>query len=319
MITKAAEVLNGIVRRTPLLESERVNHFLGFRLLVKAECLQITGSFKIRGAYAKLSSLTDAQRKAGVVTFSSGNHGQGVAAAAASFGVPATVVMPSDAPITKLRNTQESGAHVVTYDRLTGDRAKIAQDIADKSGATVIPPYDDYVVMAGQGTIAIETIRQLSELATSLDFLVCPVGGGGLVAGIGTALAELSPLTAVCSAEPEDFDDTRRSIIARKRLENPPGGRSICDSIVTPTPGEKTFPINMKLLSLGIAVPEREVVAAMKLLAEEMKIIAEPGGAVAVAAAIAQRTKWGGKTVVAVVSGGNVDLSAWNEMVARAE
>jgi threonine dehydratase len=180
----------------------------------------------------------------------------------------------------------------------------------------VIPPYDDYVVMAGQGTIAIEIVRQLSELATPLDFLVCPVGGGGLVAGIGTALAELSPSTSVCSAEPEDFDDTRRSIIAGKRLENPLGASSICDSILTPMPGAKTFPINQKRLSFGLAVSESEVVSAIELLAEELKIVAEPGGAVAVAAALAQRGSWDGKTVVAVVSGGNVDLSVWRNLLA---
>ncbi|MCV3242117.1 threonine/serine dehydratase [Mesorhizobium sp. ZC-5] len=315
MIVHAARVLEGVTRLTPLLESELLNRRLGFRLLVKAECLQRTGSFKIRGAYVKIASLSKKQRAAGVVAFSSGNHAQGVAAAAAEMNVPSTIIMPQDAPAVKLRNTAQYGAKVITYDRATGDRAKIARDVAEQTGATLIAPYDDYVLMSGQGTVALEIVDQLAKLKTSADALVCPVGGGGLIAGIATAMAELSPATTVCAAEPEHFDDTRRSLIAGERVGNEPGYNSICDSIVTQIPGEKTFPINQKLVSLGYEASEADVIFAMRLLADEMKIVAEPGGAAAVAAVLRHREMWSGKTVVAVVSGGNVDLSAWREFL----
>ncbi|MES0213336.1 threonine/serine dehydratase [Mesorhizobium sp. M0028] len=311
MIVKAAQVLAGVARVTPLLESELLNRKIGFRLLVKAECLQRTGSFKIRGAYVKIASLTEGERAAGVVAFSSGNHAQGVAAAATEMGVPSTIVMPEDAPAVKLRNTAEYGSKVITYDRVTGDRAKIARDLAAETGATLIPPYDDYVLMSGQGTIGLEIAHQLAKLNTSADALVCPVGGGGLIAGIATAMADLSPATRICTAEPEHFDDTRRSLLAGERVGNEPGYDSICDSIVTQIPGEKTFPINKKLVAEGYAVSEADVIAAMRTLADDLKIVAEPGGAAAVAAVLRDREKWKGKTVVAVVSGGNVDLDTW--------
>ncbi|AYG64162.1 threonine/serine dehydratase [Rhizobium jaguaris] len=311
MILKASQVLAGVTRVTPLLESELLNRKIGFRLLVKAECLQRTGSFKIRGAYVKIASLSTEERAAGVVAFSSGNHAQGVAAAATEMGVPATIVMPEDAPAVKLRNTAEYGAKVITYDRVTGDRAKIARDIAAETGATLIPPYDDYVLMSGQGTIGLEVADQLAKLKTSADALVCPVGGGGLIAGIATAMAQASPGTKIYAAEPEHFDDTKRSLVAGKRIGNEPGHSSICDSIVTQIPGENTFPINQKLVAEGYAVSEADVIAAMHTLADDLKIVAEPGGATAVAAVLRDRKRWRGKTVVAIVSGGNVDLDTW--------
>lgn len=315
MIAKAARTLKGVTRVTPLLESELLNKRIGFRLLVKAECLQRTGSFKIRGAYVKIASLTDAERAAGVVAFSSGNHAQGVAAAASELGVASTIVMPDDAPAVKLRNTVEYGAKVITYDRVTGDRAKIARDVAEETGAVLVPPYDDYVLMSGQGTIGLEIANQLEQRNITADALVCPAGGGGLIAGIATAMRELAPETLVYSAEPENFDDTRRSLIAGERIGNEPGYDSICDSIVTQIPGEKTFPINKKLLAEGFSVSEADVVAAMQALANDLKIVAEPGGAAAAAAVLRNRERWKGKTVVAVVSGGNVDLDTFGDLL----
>ncbi|MCV9999496.1 threonine/serine dehydratase [Pararhizobium sp. YC-54] len=311
MISKAARTLKGVTRVTPLLESELLNKQLGFRLLVKAECLQRTGSFKIRGAYVKIASLTDQERSSGVVAFSSGNHAQGVAAAATELGVSSTIVMPDDAPAVKLRNTAEYGAKVITYDRITGDRAKIAQDVAEQTGAVLVPPYDDYVLMSGQGTIGIEIANQLSQRNISADALVCPAGGGGLIAGVATALKELAPETVIYSAEPDHFDDTRRSLAAGERIGNDPGHSSICDSIVTQIPGEKTFPINKSILAGGFAVSESDVYLAMQALADHLKLVSEPGGAAAVAAVMRDAEHWKGKTVVAVVSGGNVDLDTF--------
>ena len=308
MIARAAQVLDKVARVTPLVESELLNRELWLRLLIKAESLQRTGSFKIRGAFVKIASLSVEERAAGVVAFSSGNHAQGVAAAATAMGIRSTIVMPGDAPAVKLRNTIEYGARVVTYDRRTGDRAQIAADIAAETGATLIPPYDDYVLMSGQGTVGLETARQLAELGASADALICPAGGGGLIAGVATAFQQLSPSTAIFSAEPEHFDDTRRSLIAGERVANEPGHESICDSIVTQIPGDKTFSINRGLLAGGFAVSEASVIAAMRTVADQMKIVAEPGAATSIAAVSNNRSKWQGRTVVAIVSGGNVDL-----------
>jgi len=309
MIRKAEGVLEGVTRVTPLLESRLLNAQLGFRLLVKPECLQRTGSFKIRGAYTKIASLSEAERKAGVVAFSSGNHAQGVAASAAEMGVKATIVMPADAPEVKLRKTAEYGAEIITYDRETGDRAQIAREVSEKLGAVIVAPYDDYTLMSGQGTVGLEIAQQLAQMNVQADALVCPAGGGGLIAGVATAMAELLAQTEIYSAEPEHFDDTRRSLIAGERLGNEPGHQSVCDSIVTQIPGELTFPINKRLLAEGISVTEQSTLSAVQLLAGNMRILAEPGGAVAVAAAVGMQSKWAGKTVVAVVSGGNADLA----------
>lgn len=313
MIQDAAKVLNGVTVVTPLLESSLLNETLGFRLIVKAECLQRTGSFKMRGAYVKISSLTETERKAGVVAYSSGNHAQGVAAAAAAMNVDATIVMPADAPAIKLQNTASYGAHVITYDRATGDRAKIAQDVSKETGATLIPPYDDYVLMSGQGTVGLEIAQQLEQMDTLADVLICPVGGGGLIAGVATAMAALSPHTKIYASEPDNFDDTRRSLMLGQRVANEPGHDSICDSIVTQMPGVKTFPINHNYLKGGFSVSDDETIIAMKTLATELKLVSEPGAAVAFAAAMKNRQELSGKTVVVVVSGGNLDLDTYKK------
>lgn len=277
----------------------------------KRNAFSALAPFKIRGAYAKIASLTEAERAAGVVAFSSGNHAQGVAAAASELGVTSTIVMPDDAPAVKLRNTAEYGAKVITYGWVTGDRAKIACDVAAETGAVLVPPYDDYVLMSGQGTIGLEIVNQLAQRNTTGDALVCPAGGGGLIAGIATAIWELAPETLVHSAEPENFDDTKRSLIAGERMGNEPDHSSICDSIVTQIPGEKTFPINKRLLAEGFSVSEADVISVTQALANDLKIVTEPGGAAAVAAVLRDRERWKGKTVVAVVSGGNVDLDTF--------
>ena len=311
MIAQAAERLQGVVNQTPLLESPLLNNALGFRLLIKPECLQKTGSFKIRGAYNKIASLDDRQRKAGVVAYSSGNHAQGVAAAANAKGVTAKIVMPADAPRIKLDNTAQWGAEVITYDRQTGDRAEIARDIAEKTGATLVPPYDDYYLMAGQGTAGLELAEQLDVLGVKADRVICPVGGGGLIAGLSTAMLSRHEDTEIWAAEPRNFDDTKRSLAAGMALSIEPGHSSICDSIVTARPGKLTFPINLKTLSGGYSVNEPDVVAAMRIIFAELKVVAEPGGAVSVAAALSNEEALQGQTVVALVSGGNVDMDSF--------
>ncbi len=227
------------------------------------------------------------------------------------LNVQASIVMPSDAPTIKLQRTAEYGAHVITYDRLNEDRTMIASDIAGRTGAILIPPYDDFVLMSGQGTVGLEIIEQLAQLNIRPDALFCPVGGGGLIAGVATAFAALSERTSVHPVEPEHFDDTARSLAQAARVANTPGNSSICDSIVTQIPGKLTFAINQKLLSEGFVVKESEVIAGMKALFEEFKIVAEPGGAVAVSAAMKGRQDWAGKVVVAIVSGGNVDRESF--------
>jgi threonine dehydratase len=315
-IIEAHARLRGKHVPTPLLEYEQVNERVGGRVLFKAENLQRTGSFKFRGAYNKIASLADEQRARGVVTYSSGNHAQGVAAAARAFGVPATVVMPDDAPALKRDNTVRLGAEVVLYDRLNGDRRAIAEEIAAKTGAVIVPPYDDPMVIAGQGTIGLEIAGQLAESGTQADILLCPAGGGGLIAGVSTAIRARVPQMKLYCAEPEGFDDTRVSLERGERTGNQPGRSTICDAIVTQIPGEITFPINKANLSGGFAVSDAEVAAAVRLLFEVAKLVVEPGGAVGLAALLAGRLDCRGRTAVVVLSGGNMDLAFFRDVIA---
>ena len=317
MISQAAKRLQDVVNRTPLFESPLLNNTLGFRLLIKSECLQKTGSFKIRGAYNMIASLNAKQREAGVVAYSSGNHAQGVAAAASKMGIGAKIVMPADAPRIKLNNTAQLGAEVIIYDRQTGDRAEIARKIAEKTGATLVPPYDDYQLMAGQGTAGLEIGEQLDALSLQADRIICPVGGGGLIAGLSTAILARHADTEIWAAEPVNFDDTKRSLEARTALSIELGHSSICDSIVTARPGKLTFSINLKNLSGGYSVTEQDIITAMRILFTEFKVIAEPGGAVAVAAALSDKELLQGQTVVALVSGGNVDIDSFLKWMAQ--
>jgi len=306
-IEDAARRLSGMAVVTPLLESPVVNKRLGGRLLIKAEPMQRTGSFKFRGAYNRLSRIDGDAKKRGVVAYSSGNHAQGVAAAAQILGMPAVIVMPADAPAIKIRNTKSYGAEVVTYDRLNESREAIGQKLQRERGAVLVPPFDDPFIIAGQGTIGLELAQQAEAAGAALDAVLAACSGGGLLAGIATAMKARQPSVAVYAVEPQGFDDLSRSLKSGKRETNDPGARSICDALLAPTPGELTFSINSHLLSGGFAVSDDEVRQAMAVAFEDYKLVVEPGGAVALAAVLSGKFPARGKTVAVVCSGGNVD------------
>ncbi|WP_068298576.1 threonine/serine dehydratase [Pararhodobacter sp. CCB-MM2] len=310
-ILAARDRLAGQAVLTPLLEVPALNDLAGGRVLLKAEPLQKTGSFKFRGAYNRIAMMTPEERARGVVAFSAGNHAQGVAAAARRFDMAATIVMPSDAPAIKLRNTRRLGAEVVTYDRQRDDREAIAREVQARSGAILIPPYDDEGVMAGQGTIGLEIAGQCAALGLVPDLLACPVGGGGLMAGIATALAVLLPATRLYAVEPEGHDDTARSLAAGKRLANEGAPASICDAILTAIPGQTTFPVLKAHLTGGVAVSDAAVRDAVNLLYDEAKLVVEPGGAVGLAAILSGALPLDGGSAVVVLSGGNIDRAVF--------
>jgi threonine dehydratase len=317
-IEDAAARLLGQAVRTPLLESPLLNRRLGMRLLVKAEVLQRTGSFKFRGAYNRISRLTPAELAAGVVAFSSGNHAQGVSEAARLCGAKAVIVMPSDAPATKIAGTRALGGEVVLYDREREDREAIGRRIAAERNLTLVPPYDDPWIIAGQGTAGLEIAQQCRELGVAPDVVMVCCSGGGLTAGIATAIKAMLPATAVYAVEPDGFDDTVRSLRAGERLSILPGQKSLCDALMTPTPGELTFAINRVLLAGAVSVSDAEVEAAMVAAFRHFKLVVEPGGAAALAAALAGKVAVAGKTVVAVATGGNVDPPLYAQILGRA-
>ena len=316
-IEAAAARLAGVVRRTPLLAGTPLDEAVGGRLLFKAECLQRTGSFKLRGAYKRLVQLDAGRRRAGVVAFSSGNHAQGVAAAAKMLGIAATIVMPSDAPAIKLGNTRALGAEVVLYDRFMEDRETIARRLVGERGATLVPAYDDPYVVAGQGTAGFELMQQAAELGLTPDQVLVPTSGGGLTAGTAVAVRALAPRAAVYGVEPEAFDDTRRSLAAGTLLRNPPEARSICDALQSSPPGTLTFAINRELLAGILTVSDAEVETAMARAFRDLKLVVEPGGAVAFAAALAARVPLAGRTTAILLSGGNVDPGTFAAALAR--
>lgn len=317
-IEAAADRLQGYALRTPLLEVPALNAATGGRILLKAEPLQRTGSFKFRGAFNFLSQIEPDQRAKGVIAYSSGNHAQGVAAAAQIFGVPATIVMPSDAPQMKVENTKGYGAKVVAYDRQNENREAIAADIAERTGCTLVPPYDHPWTIAGQGTVGLEIAAQCAEINAQPDIVLVCCGGGGLTAGIATALAARSPAIQVMTAEPAGFDDTRRSLQAGKRLANDSGAHSICDALLSPTPGALTFSI-MKANNLsGVAVSDDEVRAAVAYAWRHFKIVVEPGGAVTLAAILTGKLDCRDKTIAATLSGGNVDAATFRDCLENA-
>ena len=285
-------------------------------MFLKPEVLQRTGSFKFRGAYNKLSSIPEAARANGVVAFSSGNHAQGVAHAAQLLKMHATIVMPSDAPAAKRERTKAYGAEVVLYDRDRDDREAIARDIAGKRGATVVPPYDDPLVIAGQGTAGLEIAEDLAARGLSPDIVVVPASGGGLVAGVSTAVKAKFPDVRMIVAEPEGFDDHARSLRAGHREAHGAKGRTICDALMAAIPGEITFAINGRLLSGAVSASDAEVGAALGFAFRELKLVVEPGGAVGLAALLAGRMDVGGKTVVILLSGGNVDADLYAKLIA---
>jgi len=314
-IDAAARVLADFAMRTPLLSSPALNERAGTRIFLKPEMLQRTGSFKFRGAFNKMSSIPAAARGGGVVAFSSGNHAQGVAAAARILNMPATIVMPADAPLSKRERTKAYGAEVVLYDRDREDREAIARAIADKHGATLVPPYDDPFVIAGQGTVGREIAEDMASLGIAPDIVVTPVSGGGLIAGIATAVKARYPQAMVMSAEPEGFDDHARSLRSGKREPHRAEGRTICDALMAPIPGEITFAINSKLLTQGLVASDAEVGVAVGFAFRELKLVVEPGGAVGLAALLAGRIDVGGKNVVIVLSGGNVDADSFAKLI----
>ena len=306
-VRSAAARLAGHARRTPLLAGTPLDESTGGRILLKLETLQHTGSFKFRGAYNRLAQIPAERRAAGVVAFSSGNHAQGVAAAARLLGIPATIVMPGDAPRVKMRNTLALGAEVVEYDRLRDSRETIAARLARQRGAILVPSFDDPDIIAGQGTVGLEIAEQAAESATTLDDVVVCTSGGGLVAGTAIAVRTLSPATRIWSAEPAGHDDHRRSLASGRRESNAPGTRSICDALLAPEPGLLTFAINRQLLAGGLVVTDDEVRAAIAYAARTLKLVVEPGGAVALAAVMHGRIDTRGRTIAVVLSGGNID------------
>ncbi|HIM77539.1 MAG TPA: threonine/serine dehydratase [Rhodospirillales bacterium] len=314
-VQSAAQQIAGHAIQTPLLESPLLNERLGGRLLVKAECLQLGGAFKFRGAYNRISRLDEAERKAGVVAFSSGNHAQGVALAAQMLGVPATIVMPTDAPEIKLANTRAYGADVVLYDREKENRADIARALAADKGAILVPSYDDPFIIAGQGTVGLELAGQAKEIGALLDAVIAPCGGGGLISGCALALNHEISDTEIFIAEPGGFDDTARSLAAGTRLAIEPGARSFCDALLSPMPGELTFSINQKFLAGGLSVSDTQTAQAMKVAYQYLKLVVEPGGAVALAAAVSGAYDCRDKTVAVICSGGNVDADIFAEAI----
>lgn len=308
MIKAAAKRLDRVVRRTPLLESPFLNELAGRRVLVKAECLQHTGSFKFRGAWSAISALEPQVRAHGIIAFSSGNHAQGIAWAASQHAAPAVVIMPADAPKLKIANTKALGAEVILYDRVNEDRDAIGARLAQERGLTLIKPFDEPQVIAGQGTCGLEIAQQLSELGIDRAEVRIPCGGGGLTSGIALALAEMSPDSVVRTVEPDGFDDVARSLASGAIQRNPRMDGSICDSIVTPEPGQITFPIMKTHCGTGLTVSEDQVLRAMALAFTRLKIVIEPGGAVALASALFDPDP-SDTPIVAVASGGNVDAS----------
>lgn len=314
-IRAAAGRLDGVAVRTPLLEAPLLNAMVGGRLLVKPEVLQRTGSFKFRGAYNAISQIPEADRGKGVVAYSSGNHAQGVASAAQLLGIRATIIMPHDAPAIKRANTEAYGADVVTYQRPSENREAVAAEIMARTGATLIRPYEDPKVIAGQGTAGLEIAEDVAARGLTLDAVIVCTGGGGLTAGVATAVAACLPGTPVYSAEPAGFDDTRRSLEAGERVGIDPEARTFCDAIMTPIPGVNTFSINQQLLAGGFAVTDEEVAAAMRTAFETLKLVVEPGGAVALASALSGKFVCTNRTVAVILSGGNVDASVFAKVL----
>lgn len=317
-IEAAAARLAGVAVVTPLIEDANLTRRHPARLLVKAEVLQRTGSFKFRGAMNRMLQLDADQRRAGVIAFSSGNHGQAVAAAARLLETSAVVVMPTDAPAIKIERTRAHGAEILFYDRQRDDREAIAQSLAAERHLTMIRPFDDPAIIAGQGTAGLELCAQAADRGAPLDLVLVPCSGGGLAAGIATAVADRSPGTEVIVVEPQGFDDTGRSLAAGERQTNGPGGTSLCDALMASSPGALTFPILHRLACRGVTVTDREVETAMAYAFSDLKLVVEPGGAAALAAVLAGKVPVAGRTVAVVCSGGNVDPALFSRVLGAA-
>ena len=317
MIEAAAKRIDGKARRTPLLSSPFLDEIAGRRVLVKPECQQHTGSFKFRGAWSALSALDPDIRAKGVIAFSSGNHAQGVALAARKHGTTAVIVMPSDAPQLKINNTKALGAEVILYDRATEDRDEIGERLAGERGLTLIKPFDEPLVVAGQGSVGLEIAAQAAKLGVTQAEVLVPCGGGGLTSGVALALEAKAPDMRVHPVEPEGFDDVSRSLISGKIERNPSMSGSICDAIITPSPGVVPFPILHRLCGAGIVVSDDDCLRAMAEAFMRLKIVIEPGGASALAAALFHGDTLQSDTVVVVASGGNVDAALFSQALAK--
>jgi threo-3-hydroxy-L-aspartate ammonia-lyase len=309
-VQAAARRLDHVAHRTPVVTSRTLDERAGAGVYLKPECLQRTGSFKFRGAYTKISSLAPDALERGVVAFSSGNHAQAVALAARLLGTSATILMPEDTPTAKLEATRGYGAEIVTYDRYTQDRGELGAALAEERGAELVKPYDDPLVMAGQGTAALELLTDVPDL----DVLVVPVGGGGLIAGCATAAKALRPDIRVVGVEPEAGDDTRRSLEAGRRIPMAVP-RTIADGLQATAPGELTFEVNRRLVDEIVTVTDGEIVDAMRFLFDRAKLVAEPSGAVGVAALLAGALAGAGRRIGVVISGGNVGAARFAELV----
>jgi threonine dehydratase len=315
-IAAAQELLAGVAVRTPLVKFPVLDDRLGASVFLKLETLQRTGSFKFRGAYNKIAAIPDEQRDGGVVAYSSGNHAQGVAAAARLFGMRATIVMPSDAPAAKRRRTLALGAEVVPYDRDKEDRTAIGERIAKERGATLVPPYDDPLIIAGQGTIGAEIVEDLDVLGLKPQTLFIGASGGGLAAGVALGIKSKVPQAELYLVEPEGFDDTLRSFQSGRHESNERLSGTICDALMSGTPGQLTFPITRTLIGRGFTVSDSEVAAAVRYAFEELKLVVEPGGAVGLAALLVGKLDVKGQVVVSVLSGANVDADMFAKLVA---
>jgi len=314
-VLDAAGRLEGVAAKTPLVRNDALDAAVKAKVFVKAECLQRTGSFKFRGAYNRISRLTAEELKRGVVAFSSGNHAQGVAAAAALMGTPAVIVMPADAPRAKIEGTRALGGEVITYDRWTQSREAIGARIAEERGSILVPPFDDFHVIAGQGTVGLEAARQLQDLGETADLVLAPASGGGLIAGIGLAFGALSPGTAIYAVEPEAYDDHARSLKAGRPVAVKPDRDSRLDALLSPAPGELTFALNRKQLSGAVGVSDEEAMAAVAFAFRHLKLVLEPSGTAALAAVLAGKVEAAGRTVLVVASGGNVDAEVYAEAI----
>jgi len=317
-VNAAAKRISGQVSHTPVFRSNVLDELAGAKLLIKAECLQDTGSFKIRGATNRLLQISKKKRKGGVVAFSSGNHAQGVARAARRLGMRALIVMPTDAPAVKVDGVKADGADVFLYDRHTESREEIAADLAQKRNAVLVPSFDDPMIIAGQGTVGLEIVSQTKAMGETLDHLICCAGGGGLISGICLGMSGVSPETKIWTAEPEGHDDWKRSLEAKSIQVNAPGTRSICDAILTPKPGDLTWPIGSKYLSGGCVVSDAHAFEAMRLAFRQLRVVVEPGGAVALASALFRLPEEAkGQTVGVVLTGGNVDPKLFAQVLTR--
>lgn len=311
-VLDAARQIAPAAVRTPLIESPALNERVGGRVLLKAETMQVAGAFKFRGAYNRISRFTPEELRAGVVAFSSGNHAQGVAAAAKLMGTRALIVMPADSPAIKIAGVRAFGGEVRLYDRWTESREEIGAAVAKERGAVLVPPFDDPYVIEGQGTTAVELLDQADA---PIDQLICCCSGGGLMAGINLVIEARSPTTRTWAVEPEYFDDTARSLAAGERVGHPSGPPSICDALQTPIPGVLTFPINRRVLSGALSITDGEAADAVAYAFRTLKLVVEPGGAAALAAVLAGKIDTAGRTTAVILSGGNIDPGLFAEII----